>query len=85
MISHDISILNGNVRGLNCPNKRAIVNETIIVSTWHIACIQESKLKFVDVMTNAFLGGYRLEGFANALLLARVGGSLCFGMRIMSE
>ena len=50
MNSLNLSVLNWNVRGLNCPNRRATVNATIATSACHLACLQESKLQAVDAI-----------------------------------
>lgn len=76
MSSLNLSVLNWNVRGLNCPNRRAAVNTTIAASACQLACLQESKLETVDASTAAFLGGYRLKGFAQRPALGTRGGIL---------
>ena len=75
MASH-LSVLKWNVRGLNCPNRRATVNETVAASACHLACFQETKMELVDPMIASFLGGYRLKGFAQRPAIASRGGIL---------
>lgn len=58
------SILNWNVRGLNCPSRRAAVQETIAATPCNLVCLQETKLAAVDPFLAAFLGGQRLKSFA---------------------
>ena len=64
MTEHNLTILNWNVRGLNCPNRRSIVHETIAATPCHIDCLQESKMENVDSFTAAHIGGQRLKSFA---------------------
>ncbi|XP_073360430.1 uncharacterized protein [Aegilops tauschii subsp. strangulata] len=64
MTEQAINTLSWNVRGLNCPNRRATVSATIASSSCHIVCLQETKLTIVDQFTAAFLGGNRLRSFA---------------------
>ena len=76
MSSLNLSVLNWNVRGLNCTHRRTTVNESIDASVCHLACLQESKLEVVDASTAAFLGGYRLKGFAQRPTIGMRGGIL---------
>lgn len=76
MLAQNFNILCWNVRGLNCPNRRATVHETISSSQCHIACLQESKLANVDQFTASFLGGYRLQNFAQRPATGTRGGIL---------
>ena len=64
MLENNLSILCWNVRGLNCPNRRATVHETIAASSCHLVCIQDSKLQNVDPFVATYLGGQRLKNFA---------------------
>ena len=64
MLDTNLSILCWNVRGLNCPDRRATVHETIASSSCQLVCIQESKLQSVDPFLAAYLGGQRLKSFA---------------------
>lgn len=64
MIDNNLSILCWNVRGLNCPDRRAAVHETIAASFCHLVCIQESKLQTIDPTVATYLGGQRLKNFA---------------------
>lgn len=76
MSSFNLSVLNWNVRGLNCPNRRSTVNEIIATSACHLVCIQESKFQVVDATIAAFLGGFRLKGFAQRPAIGMRGGIL---------
>jgi exonuclease III len=64
MNEEDLVFLIWNVRGLNDDDRRTTVSSIISSSSCHIACLQESKLHDVDAATAAFVGGYRLKGFA---------------------
>ena len=64
MLEQNISTLCWNVRGLNCPERRATVHETIAASSCHLVCLQETKLQVIDPFTAAYLGGQRLKNFA---------------------
>ena len=64
MNDDDLSIVNWNVRGLNCPGRRTAVHESIVTSACNIACLQETKLQDLDAATSAYLGGFRMRGFA---------------------
>ena len=64
MIEQPINFLSWNIRGLNCLDRRSMVNATIASSSCHIVCLQETKLGNVDQFTTAFLGGHRLRSFA---------------------
>lgn len=59
-----LAILCWNVCGLNCPDRRVTVHETIAASSCHLVCLQESKLQVIDPFTAAYLGGQRLKNFA---------------------
>lgn len=52
-----------NVRGLNTA-ARCITVHGLLAATYHIACLQETKLNNIDGHLAAFLGGYRLDSFA---------------------
>ena len=62
--NHNLTILNWNVRGLNCPDRRTIVHETIASTPCHIVCLQESKMDSVDAFTAAHIGDHRLKSFS---------------------
>ena len=64
MLEQNISILCWNVRGLNCPDRRATVHETIATSSCHLVCLQETKLQVIDSFIATYLGGYRQKNFA---------------------
>lgn len=63
-MNESLSILNWNVRGLNCPNRRATIHETIAATPCNLVCLQEMKLATIDQFTTSFLGGQRLKSFA---------------------
>lgn len=64
MNDNNLCILSWNVRGLNCPARRATVHETIASTPCNIVCLQETKLANIDQSAAAFLGGHRLKSFA---------------------
>ena len=64
MLVQPINVMCWNVRGLNCPDRRATVSATIAASSCHIVCLQETKLHNVDIFTASFLGGNGLRNFA---------------------
>lgn len=64
MLDQKLSIMNWNVRGLNCPDRRAAIHETIIATPCHLVCLQETKLEQIDPFIASFLGGHRLKNFA---------------------
>ena len=72
----ELIMLIWNVRGLNDPDRHTAVNETPAASSCHIACLQESKLQSIDAATAAFVGGYRLKGFAQRPAAGTRGGIL---------
>lgn len=74
MSEHNLSIISWNVQGLNCPDRRTTVHEAIFASRCNLLCIQESKLAALDAATSAYLGGYRLKGFAFLPALGTRGG-----------
>ena len=76
MHDQDLSILNWNVRGLNCPNRRATIRETVAATPCHLVCLQETKLEHVDPFMASSLGGQRLKGFAQRPATGTRGGIL---------
>lgn len=64
MNNHNLSILNWNVRGLNCPNRRATIRETIAATPCHIIYIQETKMTDIGQFVVSSLGGLRHGSFA---------------------
>jgi exonuclease III len=76
MLDINLSILCWNVRGLNCPNRRAAVHETIAASSCQLVCIQESKLQSIDPFIAAYLGGQRLKSYAQRPAAGTRGGIL---------
>ena len=63
MEDNNLCILNWNVRGLNCPDRRSTVHETIASTSCNIVCLQETKLAAVDPFIATFLGSHRLKSF----------------------
>lgn len=76
MLDQNLSILCWNVRGLNCPDRRATIHETITATPCHIVCLQETKLENVDPFIASLLGGYRLKSFAQRPSIGTRGGIL---------
>lgn len=76
MLAQPFSLLSWNVRGLNCPDRRATVHETIASTSCHLVCLQETKLDDVDQFVAAFLGGHRLRSFAQRPAVGTRGGIL---------
>lgn len=76
MIEQPINTLSWNVRGLNCPNRRATVSATIAASSCQLVCLQETKVENFDKFTAIFLGGNRLRGFAQRPASGTRGGIL---------
>lgn len=76
MTTQPINTLSWNVRGLNCPARKATVNATIAASSCQLVCLQETKLDSVDKFVAAFLGGNRLQSFAQRPALGTRGGIL---------
>ena len=74
--NHNLTILNWNVRGLNCPDRRTTVHETIASTPCHIVCLQESKMESVDDYTAAHIGGHRLKSFAQRPAVCTSGGGV---------
>jgi hypothetical protein len=63
MTGVNLEILCWNVRGLNNVARRETVRETIATTTFHLVCLQETKLIFVDQFLVASLGGPKLDMF----------------------
>ena len=76
MTDQNLSILNWNVRGLNCPNRRSTIRETITATPCHLVCLQETKLEQVDLSMASSLGGPRLKRFAQRPAIGTRGGIL---------
>uniref|UniRef100_A0A453PU51 Endonuclease/exonuclease/phosphatase domain-containing protein n=1 Tax=Aegilops tauschii subsp. strangulata TaxID=200361 RepID=A0A453PU51_AEGTS len=76
MLAQPVNFLCWNVRGLNCPGRRATVHEMIVSTTCHIVCLQETKLDDVDQFGASSLGGHRLRNFAQRPALGTRGGIL---------
>jgi exonuclease III len=76
MCDFAINILCWNERGLNDPNRRTTVSETIADTSCHIVCLQETKLELVDQLIAASIGGTRFKGFAQRPAISTRGGIL---------
>ena len=76
MTEQPINTLSWNVRGLNCPDRRATVKATISDTTCHLVCLQETKLSTVDRYIAASLGGNKLQSFAHRPATGTRGGIL---------
>lgn len=76
MLEQPMNVLSWNVRGLNCPDRRATVHETIAASSCPIVCLQETKLADVDKFTAILLGGNRLRSYAQRPAIGTRGGML---------
>ena len=86
MNENNICILNWNVCGLNCPDRRSTVHETIDATPCNIVCLHETKLAVVDPFVASYLGGQRLKkALLSALPMAPKVVSSCFGMLIPSK
>ena len=81
MTEQPINMLCWNVRGLNCPDRRATVKATIEGSSCHLICLQETKLSSVNMFTAASIGGFRFRGFAQRPAIGTREASYCSGMR----
>uniref|UniRef100_A0ACD6AT57 Uncharacterized protein n=1 Tax=Avena sativa TaxID=4498 RepID=A0ACD6AT57_AVESA len=64
MLEWLLNILGWNVRGLNDPDRRDTVHETIASSSCQIVCLQETKLSSVSSFDAVYIGGNRLRGYA---------------------
>ena len=76
MIIPKVNFLCWNVRGLNDPDRRATVHETIASTSCHIVCLQETKMENIDQYIASYLGGNRLRSFAQRPATGSRGGLL---------
>ena len=76
MHDQNLSILNWNVRGLNCPNRRSTIRETIAATPCHLVYLQETKLEQIDPSMATSLGGQRHKIFAQQPAIGTRGGIL---------
>ena len=76
MLDQNLSILNWNVRGLNFPDRRATIRETIAATPCHIVCLQETKLELVDPFIASFLGVHNRKNFVQRPATGTRGGIL---------
>lgn len=65
MSSPSINILCWNVRGLNNQARISLVQQTLLSTTCHLVCLQETKLTTVDQNLAFSLGGFNLRNFAH--------------------
>jgi hypothetical protein len=79
MLEQAINFLGWNVRGLNDQDRKDTVHETIAASSCHIVCLQETKLESISSFDAAYIGGYKLRGFAERPALGTRGEFSCFG------
>jgi exonuclease III len=76
MIGPNLNIADWNVRGLNDQERKDTVHSFLTDTPCHIACIQETKLDFVDHQTAAYIGGFKLRSFAHRPAIGTRGGIL---------
>jgi exonuclease III len=76
MLGLILDILCWNVRGLNDQARKDTVHATLSSTTCHIACIQETKLDFIDHQTAGYIGGFRLCSFSHRPATGTRGGIL---------
>ena len=71
-----INIVDWNTRGLNDQARKDTVLAMFASTPCHIACLQETKLDFIDHATAAYIGGHRLRSFAHRPAIGTRGGIL---------
>lgn len=76
MIVPNLCIADWNTRGLNDQDRKDTVHAFLADTRCHIACIQETKLDFIDHQTAAYVGGFRLRSFAHRPAIGTRGGIL---------
>jgi hypothetical protein len=76
MSDYAINIVNWNVRGLNDPDRRTTMLETISDTSCHIVCLLETKLAVVDSFIADSIGGQCFQGFAQRPAMGTRGGIL---------
>src|SRR5688572_22173891 len=72
----NLDILSWNVRGLNAAACCLPVHDLMRSTPCQIACLQETKLQSIDSSLAAFLGAYKLNGFAYKPAIGTKGGIL---------
>uniref|UniRef100_A0ACD5UR25 Uncharacterized protein n=1 Tax=Avena sativa TaxID=4498 RepID=A0ACD5UR25_AVESA len=65
MLGLILDIICWNVRGLNDRACKDTIHAMLAQTTCHIACIQETKLNFIDHQTMGYIGGFQLRSFAH--------------------
>ena len=76
MLGPSLDIADWNTRGLNDQARKDVVHAMIADTPCHIACLQETKLEFIDHQTAAYIGGNRLRSFAHRPAIGTRGGIL---------
>ena len=71
-----LNIVDWNTRGLNDQARKDTVHAMFTSTPCHIACLQETKLDFIDHATAAYIGGSRLRSFAHRPAIGTKGGIL---------
>jgi exonuclease III len=64
MLEQTVNFLGWNVTGLNDQDRKDTVHETIVASTCHIVCLQETKLESISSFDACYIGGNGLGSFA---------------------
>ena len=76
MLGLIIDILSWNVCGINDQARKDVVHALLAQTTCYIACIQETKLDFIDHQTTGYIGGFKLRSFAHCPAIGTRGGLL---------
>ena len=76
MIGPNLNVADWNVRGLNDQARKDTVHAFLSDTPCHIACLQETKLDFIDQQTAAYIGGFKLRSFAHKPAVGTRGGIL---------
>ena len=71
-----LDIADWNVRGLNDQARKDTVHNFFASTPCHIACLQETKLDFIDHATATYIGGYKIRSFAHRPATGTRGGIL---------
>lgn len=72
----NVDLISWNVRGLNSAVRCNTVHELMRETKCNIVCLQETKLQNMDGSLARFLGGYKLDSFANKPARGTRGGIL---------
>jgi exonuclease III len=76
MLGPNLSIADWNTRGLSDQGRKDTVHAFLADTLCHIACIQETKLDYIDQHTASYIGGFRLRSFAHRPAIGTRGGIL---------